>query len=252
MRLSEPFYRQLPFSRYFNTLTFLTSSVCNTWFAATAGAQCQFSVIARDRYGNLQASNFNQPFFYLGQDFDRFFVPFVPSAESFPSPFVTNFRTSVSGQRLFSVLLSGSPGVLVEYFAHDMFWTAPIYSDIANGIFPLDHYSFFAGDQPHMIAKHRQVGVRWTGYLYIKVPQQLTFWLNASGFSTLSVSPSIIYAFFFDSNLCSELLMIESLYKRHQTKQQQSSMWFTSMKECTQYSCYSALTAFGPALICSI
>lgn len=153
----------------------------NTLFAVTAGVPCPFSIIARDRFGNLQFSNSNQQFFYLGQDFSR--VP-LHSAASFAmqsSPISLHIRSFVIGIRTLSVLLLSSHGVLVEYFANDMHWTAPIYSEIANGILPHDHFSVIARDQYLNFSKYYSLGVRWTGYLHIAAPQQLTFVLNSSG-----------------------------------------------------------------------
>jgi hypothetical protein len=166
-----------------------------------------------------------QPFFYLGQDFDRVFVPLALSAGAASSPLFMNVRTSLSGQRSLSVLLSGSRGVLVEYFAREMFWTAPIYSDIANGIFPHEHYALLAVDQSLMIGKYNRVGVRWTGYLRVSIPQQLTFLLNASGVSTLSVFPSINHVCFyydfnsffrtFDDRIIMQTILNETATKQH-------------------------------------
>jgi hypothetical protein len=152
----------------------------NNFFTVTAGVPCPFSIIARDRFGNFRFSNSKQQFFYLGQYFSR--VPFH-SAASFAmqsSPMSLQIRSFVIGIRTLSVLLLSSHGVLVEYFANEMHWTVPIYSEITNGILPHDHLSVIARDQYLKFSKYPSLGVRWTGYLHIAAPQQLTFLLNSS------------------------------------------------------------------------
>jgi hypothetical protein len=157
----------------------------NNFFTVTAGVPCPFSITARDRFGNFRFSNSNQQFFYLGQDFSR--VPFHSAASLAmqSSPISLQIRSFVIGIRTLSVLLLSSYGVLVEYFANEMHWTAPIYSEITNGILPHDHFSVTARDQYLKFSKYSSLGVRWTGYLHIAAPQQLTFLLNSSGAAML-------------------------------------------------------------------
>ena len=132
-------------------------------------------------------ANSNQDFFYLGKDFARFPADWAaPSA--FGTSIVGSFVVSVSGQRSLSVLHSHLRGALVEYFNQGMFWSAPLYSGIALGILPDEHYSLLVGDQSLLISKYSRVGVRWTGFLRVLAPQVLTFVLNATGFATLCVS----------------------------------------------------------------
>jgi hypothetical protein len=160
-------------------------------FAVTAGIPCQFSVVARDRFGNLRFFNSNQDFFYLGQYFTRFSADWTVSSGVHPSAVALSVIASVSGQRSLSVLLSNLRGVLVEYFAQGMHWTTPIYSGVATGILPREHYSWLVGNQSLLISKYSRVGVRWTGFLRVHAPQLLTFVLNATGAVTLWVNPHV-------------------------------------------------------------
>jgi hypothetical protein len=183
----------------------LLSNQFNTSFTATAGTPCRFSVTARDRFGNLQLANSNQDFFYVGQDFARFSADWAtPSA--FGTSIIGSFVVSLIGQRSLSVLHSHLRGVLVEYFDQGIFWSAPLYSGIALGILPYEHYSFLVGDQSLLISKYSRVGVRWTGFLRVLAPQLLTFVLNATGFATLCVSQQQFALFTLDCDASSRLL----------------------------------------------
>ena len=124
-------------------------------FTVTAGIPCLFSIVARDRFGNLHFQNsIHQDFFYLGQDFTRFSSDSIVSSGFYPSPVVLSIRASVSGQRSLSILHSNSRGVFVEYFSHGMYWSTPIYSGIATGILPEEHYSWLMGNQSLLISKY--------------------------------------------------------------------------------------------------
>ena len=148
--------------------------------------------MARDRFGNRQVQNsIHQDFFYFGQGFSRFSADGTVSTGTYPSPVVLSVTASVSGQRSLSVLHSHSRGAFVEYFAHGMHWSTPVYSGIATGILPREHYSWLIGNKSLLMAKYSRVGVRWTGFLRVHVPQLLTFVLNASGAATLCVSPNL-------------------------------------------------------------
>ncbi len=160
-----------------NNTVFCPFIVFDIVFAATAGAPCRLYITARDRFGNLQFGNSAQHFFYLSQDFTRISFPSVLLSSSLP-PLFLDVITSVSGRQRMSILLSSSPGVRVEYFAHSMHWTQPVHSEIAIGIFPRDHYAVVADDQSHLITKYSRLGVRWTGYLRFSSTQLLTFLLT--------------------------------------------------------------------------
>jgi hypothetical protein len=179
VRVTEPCCRQLPLVGcvFFQKHCILSNFVFDILSPATAGAPCRLYITARDRFGNLQLGNSAQHFFYLSQDFTRISVPSVLLSSSL-SPLFLDVITSVSGRHRMSILLSSSPGVLVEYFAHSMHWTESVHSEIANGIFPRDHYAVVADDQSHVISKYSRLGVRWTGYLRFSSTQQLTFLLT--------------------------------------------------------------------------
>ncbi len=167
---------------------YVSVNIFNTVFTVTAGIPCLFSIVARDRFGNLHFQNsIHQDFFYLGHDFTRFSSDSIISSGFYPSPVVLSIRASVSGQRSLSILHSNSRGVFVEYFSHGMHWSTPIYSGIATGILPEEHYSWLMGNQSLLISKYSRVAVRWTGFLRVLAPQLLTFVLNASGSATLCV-----------------------------------------------------------------
>lgn len=163
--------------------------------AATAGVSCQFSILARDRFGNLRFGNSNQDWFSIGPDFSQFPINDVNSSGGSILPVLSvRILTTVSGRHSLNVLLSDSQGVLVEYFAQGMYWSAPIYSGVATGILPNEHYSVLLNDASLMLSKYSRVGVRWTGFLRIWTPQLLTFMLNSSGISTLCVCMKFICA----------------------------------------------------------
>jgi hypothetical protein len=84
----------------------------------------------------------------------------------------------MNGRMSLNVMLSESPGVLVEYFAREMHWVEPILSEITMGILPLDHYSAIFSNQSLLISQYTSVGVRWSGLLRLQAPQLLTFLLE--------------------------------------------------------------------------
>lgn len=155
--------------------------------AATAGVPCRFSIIAHDSFGNLGLNNANHEFFYQGQRFTRIPISLSVSSMSFPPPLMVDIMTISTGQQSLSVLLSGSRGVFVEYFAQGMYWASPFHSEIALGIVPQEHLSKLSGNAFLMMSQYSWVAVRWTGYLKIMSPQSLTFMLDACEDSTLYV-----------------------------------------------------------------
>jgi hypothetical protein len=100
---------------------------------------------------------------------------------------MVDIMTISTGQQSLSVLLSGSRGVFVEYFAQGMYWASPFHSEIALGIVPQEHLSKLSGNAFLMMSQYSWVAVRWTGYLKIMSPQSLTFVLDACEDSTLYV-----------------------------------------------------------------
>jgi hypothetical protein len=166
---------------------FVSINESYTSVAATAGMPCRFSIIARDSFGNIRLNNANHEFFYQGQGFTRIPSSLSVSSTSFPPPPMLDIRTISTGQQRLSVLLSGSRGVFVEYFAQGMYWASPFHSEISLGILPQEHLSKLAGSASLMMSQYSWVAVRWTGYLNIMSPQSLTFMLDACEDSTLYV-----------------------------------------------------------------
>jgi hypothetical protein len=164
---------------------FVSMNESHTSVAATAGMPCRFSIIARDSYGNFRLNNANHEFFYHGQGFTRIRFSSSISSMSFPPPLMFDMRTISTGQQSLSVLLSGSRGVFVEYFAQGMYWASPFHSEIALGILPQEHLSILAGNASVMMSQYSWVAVRWAGYLNIVSPQSLTFMLDGCEDSTL-------------------------------------------------------------------
>jgi hypothetical protein len=174
--------------QHFILISIFKQFILKTWFAATAGVSSQFSILARDRFGNRRFGNAGQDWFSFGPEFSQFSINDVISSGGSILPLLAvQILTTVSGRHSLSVLLSDSQGVLVEYFPQAMYWSAPIYSAVTSGILPDEHYSVLANNVSLMMLKYARVGVRWTGFLRVRTPQLLTFLLNASGISTLYV-----------------------------------------------------------------
>jgi hypothetical protein len=152
--------------------------ICNFYGAATAGVPCQFSIIARDRFGNLHFGETDQAFLYLSGDLGRHTRNWVVSSTNISSLLMYTIGLSMNGRMSLNVMLSESPGVLVEYFAREMHWVEPILSEITMGILPLDHYSAIFSNQSLLISQYTSVGVRWSGLLRLQAPQLLTFLLE--------------------------------------------------------------------------